>query len=80
MSESVILSLLDIIIKVLPNAVSFIERLVGDGGTITADHVPQILSHMADISKISTDLPSSGSDAANSIDAVQSVGSESHAP
>lgn len=80
MSESVILSLLDIIIKVLPNAVSFIEGLVGDGGTITPDHVPQILSHMADISKTTTDLPSVSADVANSVDAIQSMGSESHTP
>lgn len=80
MSESLIISLFDVIIKVLPSCVSFIEGLVGDGGSITPEHIPQILSHMADISKIATDLPISSSDVAHSDDSVQLLDNESHSP
>lgn len=79
MSESAILALFDVIIKVLPSCVSFIEGLVGDGGSIAPEHVSQIFSHMADISKDAAALPDAGSDVADSVDAIQSVGSEPHA-
>jgi len=73
MSESAILALFDVIIKVLPSCVSFIEGLVGDGGTITPDHVPQILSHMADVSKTATDLSNTANAAASVADDAKSM-------
>jgi|GEM_PF-5772268 len=80
MSESLVISLLNIIIKVLPSAITFVEDLVGNDGSISPEHVPQILSHMADLSKASADNAHSSVDTAPSADAAQPVAHESHAP
>lgn len=79
MPESTVISLLDVILKVLPSAISFVEDLVGHGGTINPEHVPQILSHMAELSKNSADGSNLSIDTQNHADATQSLSHEPHA-
>lgn len=80
MPESLVISLFDVIIKILPSAISFIEGLSGNGNSISPEHVPQILSHMADLSKASADTPSASHDIANHTDDSKSMANDSHVP
>jgi len=59
MSPAIIM-LFDVILKIAPDVIKFVEGLTGDGNSISPEHVPQILSSMADISKNAATLSNSG--------------------
>ncbi len=59
MSPAIVM-LFDVILKIAPDVIKFVEGFVGDGNSISAEHVPQILSNMADISKNTTNWSNLG--------------------
>ena len=65
MSPAIIM-LFDVIIKIAPDVIKFVEGLVSDGNSIDPEHVPKILSEMANISKNAPVEPNLGSVAAHS--------------